>query len=203
MRQHGSSSQKESALDETTGAKTLNELSSANADLSVGWSRLTACRAASDPFLIDHTSPLCEAMNSKTQLEVLRQLRKRQDLIKQGFTLVELMIVVAIIGLLSAVALPQFLNARDRADAKAKIGELVGISKECAIFNTEADITTTTVKGAGNSVECGGASPSGRTLTSRSWKTSLAVECLGKTLTATQVNISIEPQGQMSCVAST
>ena len=74
-------------------------------------------------------------MNSKTQLEVLHQLRKRQDLIKQGFTLVELMIVVAIIGLLSAVALPQFLNARDRADAKAKIGELVGISKELSLIH--------------------------------------------------------------------
>ena len=44
-----------------------------------------------------------------------------------GFTLVELMIVVAIIGLLSAVAIPQFLNARNRADAKSKVGELVGI----------------------------------------------------------------------------
>ena len=36
-----------------------------------------------------------------------------------GYTLDERMIVVAIIGLLSAVALPQFLGARSRADARA------------------------------------------------------------------------------------
>ena len=62
-----------------------------------------------------------------------------------GFTLVELMIVVAIIGLLSAVALPQFLGARSRADARAKIGEAVGLAKECAVFNAEADVTSTSV----------------------------------------------------------
>jgi type IV pilus assembly protein PilA len=109
------------------------------------------------------------------------------------------MIVVAIIGVLSAVALPQFLNARDRADAKAKVGEAVGIAKECAVFNAETDVTATTVSGPANTVTCGGTSPSSRTVSSRTWKTSLAVECLGKTITATGVSISITPQGQMTC----
>ena len=47
-----------------------------------------------------------------------RRRRKGTD----AFTLVELMIVVAVIGLLSAVALPQYLQARAAADAGAKIG---------------------------------------------------------------------------------
>jgi len=142
---------------------------------------------------------LPQQMNSKTQLTLLKQLSTRQSLIKQGFTLVELMIVVAIIGVLSSVALPQFLNARDRADAKAKVGEAVGIGKECAVFNAETDVTKSTVTGPDNTVTCGGSTPSAQTVSSRSWKTSLGVECLGKTITATGVSIGITAQGQMSC----
>ena len=141
------------------------------------------------------------SMNSATQLQLLQQLRKRQGLIKQGFTLVELMIVVAIVGLLSAAALPQFLSARDRADAKAKVGELVGMAKECSTFNAEADITPTTITGplTANVVVCGGSSPSERSMPSRSWRVNVPVECLGTTLTSTQVKMVISNAGRMVC----
>lgn len=43
---------------------------------------------------------------------------------KKGFTLVEIMIVVAIIGLLAAIAIPSFMRARTTAQANACINNL-------------------------------------------------------------------------------
>ena len=43
---------------------------------------------------------------------------------KSGFTLVEIMIVVAIIGLLAAIAIPNFINARTTAQTKACVNNL-------------------------------------------------------------------------------
>merc|ERR1711991_162417 len=53
-------------------------------------------------------------LNSKLQLALLNR-KKSRNVLQKGFTLVELLIVVVILGVLSAVALPNFLNQADRA----------------------------------------------------------------------------------------
>lgn len=68
---------------------------------------------------------------------------------KQGFTLVEIMIVVAIIGLLAAIAIPNFVKARTTAQKNACINNLRqidGAKEQWALENkkTEGYVVTST-----------------------------------------------------------
>ena len=65
----------------------------------------------------------------------------------KGFTLVEIMIVVAIIGLLAAIAIPNFIKARETAEKNAcieNLKQLQGAIQVWAITNDKTDSDTPT-----------------------------------------------------------
>lgn len=87
--------------------------------------------------------------------------------IQQGFTLIELMIVVAIIGILAAVAIPQYQNYIAKSQVSRAMSETGGLRTavevcilegrtavgECQIGDTDSNIQTTKVNDAETDAE--------------------------------------------------
>ena len=80
-------------------------------------------------------------LNSRLQLALLNR-KKGRNLLEKGFTLVELMIVIVIVGILSSVALPNFLAQQDKARATEGTQTLSTILKSAyADYQQDLDVT--------------------------------------------------------------
>ena len=72
------------------------------------------------------------ALNNRLQLAILNR-KKARNALEKGFTLVELMIVIVIVGILSGVALPNFIGQRDKANLAKWNQQADNIVKACEV----------------------------------------------------------------------
>ena len=74
----------------------------------------------------------------------LKHIKKREE----GFTLIELLIVIAIIGILAAIAIPQFNQYKTRAFDTAAKADLHNIYLACKTFWSDSGSSTSCTQSA-------------------------------------------------------
>lgn len=78
------------------------------------------------------------SFNSRLQQALLKK-KKGASIAQKGFTLIELLIVVVILGVLSAIAVPAFLNQQEKAKANAMNTEIMSLLRACAALQVTGD----------------------------------------------------------------
>ena len=90
---------------------------------------------------LNHRLEICSQwIVNHLQINHVRENLKKSR--KGGFTLVELMVVVAVIAILAAIAMPQFLSAADRARTAKETADIQIIKNATQLYMIDKNVDT-------------------------------------------------------------
>ena len=101
-------------------------------------------------------------MNTTKNRLIQKLLLNKKAKKLNGFTLVELMVVIVIVGILTAVGLPQLQKSQDKAKEMTAQQELVNAAKDCStelLFDDEPTLADNRPSASGDypvTGDCGG-----------------------------------------------
>ena len=117
-----------------------------------------------------------------------------------GFTLIELMIVTAIVGIIAAIALPQYRRALSTAEASSRVLETIAFGERCAVAHRSGIHAVLAQPSGGASQFCNGAST--RQFDSRRWSgDATGVLCMGSPAATShrQARLRVTVSGAITC----
>tara|TARA_Y100001968_G_C19362773_1_gene720736 strand:- start:90 stop:707 length:618 start_codon:yes stop_codon:yes gene_type:complete len=99
--------------------------------------------------------------SQRIKIELLKKISAERSIIENGFTLVELIVVVMIIGILSSIAVPSFLGSADKAKQKEASVAVASYLKAAQAHHAEYSTLPTNASGISEYVSVSGCANDG------------------------------------------